>query len=309
MQIVFKHNPAPDDPKARLGARGRGRSRAAGQVLGDARPVAANPAKLEREHLAGYAKTLGLDVAAFAEALRRGRTVPSSSATSLEAGHRRRPGRWRCSSTAGAATACRRPPCSRPHQEPAGRRRRSGPAPVTAGDPRPDRIAGPRRRRRAGHHRRVLRLPVRVLLPRQPDADAAARPLPGKVRVGLQAQPDRGPHRRAAGPPRRLRRAAAGQVLGDARPHLRQPARRWSARRCSPTRRRSGSTSARFTADLDSPRVQAVLDRDLAEGAKARCRRHADVLRQRHAAGRARSRSRRSPPPIDKALAARPAAR
>ena len=70
-----------------------------------------------------------------------------------------------------------------------------------------------------------------------------------------------------------------------------------------------GLDMARFTADLDGPRLQAMLDRDLAEGRQGRRRRHA-------------RRSSSTAPPlvgaqpleafaavIDKALAAKTAAR
>ena len=116
VQIVFKHNPAPDDAKARLAHEAAVEAGRQGKFWEMHDLLFANQAKLGRDDLVGYAKTLGLDGAAFTRALDHVRTAPSSSATSLEAraigapttpAHlHQRPAR---------ATACRRRRRSRPH--------------------------------------------------------------------------------------------------------------------------------------------------------------------------------------------------
>ena len=70
VQFVFKHNPAPDDAKARLAHEAAVEAGRQGKFWEMHDLLAANPTKLEAEHLTGYAKTLGLDAAAFAAALK-----------------------------------------------------------------------------------------------------------------------------------------------------------------------------------------------------------------------------------------------
>ena len=70
VQIVFKHNPAPDDPKARMAHEAAVEAGRQGKFWEMHDLLGANPGKLEADHLAGYAKTLGLDAGAFAEALK-----------------------------------------------------------------------------------------------------------------------------------------------------------------------------------------------------------------------------------------------
>ena len=70
VQIVFKHNPAPDDARARLAHEAAVEAGRQGKFWEMHDLLAANAGKLEAADLAGYAKTLGLNGAAFAEALR-----------------------------------------------------------------------------------------------------------------------------------------------------------------------------------------------------------------------------------------------
>ena len=70
VQIVFKHNPSPDHPKARIAHEATVEAGRQGKFWEMHDLIAANPGKLEPGDLTGYAKTLGLDRAAFAEALR-----------------------------------------------------------------------------------------------------------------------------------------------------------------------------------------------------------------------------------------------
>jgi hypothetical protein len=89
-----------------------------------------------------------------------------------------------------------------------------------------------RPRGRAGHDRRVQRLPVPVLQPRQPDDEADQGDLPEGRARRVPSAAARLPRPRPPGRQGRAGRRAAGQVLGDARRAVRQPegARRQVAR-------------------------------------------------------------------------------
>ena len=76
----------------------------------------------------------------------------------------------------------------------------------------------------AGADRRVLRLPVPVLLARRADARADRGEVPGQGPHRVEQLPAAVPQQRGAGRRGRDGRARAGQVLGDARQAVRQPA-------------------------------------------------------------------------------------
>ena len=230
--------------------------------------LAANPAKLEAEQLVAYAKTLGLDVAAFAKALkaRTHRAVVERDVLEAQA--------LGATGTLTLFINGRRGNGVPPVPVLNGLIKNLlaggdgiGPAPVSADDPRPDRRADPRRRGRAGDHRRVLGLPVRLLLARQPDAGAAARALPGQGALVFKHIPIEGHtaaplahraayaahqqgkfwemHDRIFANQRAMERRGAAGPRGRARPRHREVHRR-----------------------SRGPRAQAVLDRDQAEAAK-----------------------------------------
>ena len=69
VQIVFKHNPNPDDQRGLLAHEAAVEAGRQGKFWEMHDLLAANPTKLERDQLSGYAKTLGLDTTAFAAAL------------------------------------------------------------------------------------------------------------------------------------------------------------------------------------------------------------------------------------------------
>ena len=270
VQIVFKHNPAPDDAKARLAHEAAVEAGRQGKFWEMHDLIAANPAKLEADDLAGYAKTLGLDGAAFAEALRARthRAVVERDVLEAKA--------LGATGTLALFINGRRgngvppgPVLSNLIRNLLAGGDGSGPAPVTAGTL--DLSGSPIRGAadapvtlvefsdfQCGFCFRVNPTLMQVLDRYQ-----------GKVRVRLQAQPHRGTHGGAAGAPRRpsprSSRASSGRCTTASSP----TSARWSGRRCSPTRPRSASTSPGSPPILDSPRAQAVLDRDQAEAAKA----------------------------------------
>ena len=112
-------------------------------------------------------------------------------------------------------------------------------------------VEGPARRQ--GDHRRVLRLPVPVLQRAStPTVEADREGLRQEGPRRLQAQPAALPPERAAGRRGRARGRRAGQVLGDARQALREPAE---------PRRAPTSRSTRSEIGLDVDKFKAALDR------------------------------------------------
>ncbi len=69
VQIVFKHNPAPDHVEAMLAHEAAVEAGRQGKFWEMHDLLAANPTKLQPEHLKGYASTLKLDLDAFNKAL------------------------------------------------------------------------------------------------------------------------------------------------------------------------------------------------------------------------------------------------
>ena len=127
---------------------------------------------------------------------------------------------------------------------------------------------------------------MRLLLPRQSDADAAARPLQGQGAAGLQAQPDRGAHRRAAGAPRRPSRRSSRASSGRCTTASSPTSAPWIARRCSPMRARSVSIAPSSSPTSTARAVAGRARPRPGRGRQGRRRRHPDVLHQRHPAGR-----------------------
>ncbi len=140
---------------------------------------------------------------------------------------------------------------------------------------RPHRRAVARHRRREGHRRRVLRLPLPVLPPRAADADAVAVEVPQRGEAGLQAHAAR-PVAPAGAPRGRgeLVCAAARQVLAVPRPALLRRARRQRADALRAGRSRGAGP-------VGLPAVHGV-GQGGRGGAAARGRRR-QVRRQRHA--------------------------
>ena len=158
-----------------------------------------------------------------------------------------------CSSTAGAATACRRPH-ARTDQEPGRADARPVGAPI-------------RRRRRAIHHRQFSDFQCGFCFRVNPTLLQLLDRYKGKVRVVFKHSPIEG-HDAA---PLAHRAAFAAQQQGKFwEMHDRIFANQRAMERESLLAHASalGLDVTRFTADLDSPRAQAVLDRDQAEAAK-----------------------------------------
>jgi protein-disulfide isomerase len=70
VQFVFKHNPNPDDERALIAHEAAAEAGRQGKFWEMHDLLAANPGKLDVEHLTGYAGTLKLDAAAFSAALK-----------------------------------------------------------------------------------------------------------------------------------------------------------------------------------------------------------------------------------------------
>ena len=150
-------------------------------------------------------------------------------------------------------------------------------------------------RTRQGHHRRVLRLPVPVLQPRRADA----RPGDGgrtRARCASSWRTSRCRSTTTRCPPPRRRCAAqrAGQVLGDARQAVRQPAGRSTAPTSRSTPQELGLNMGKFKAALDAEQGQGRRSRPTPPRAARSARAARRVLHQRRSSCRARSRSRRS---------------
>ena len=197
-------------------------------------------------------------------------------------------------------------------------RRRAAAAAAAEGPGRRHRGLQGRRRRRAdqgrqaaeGHHHRVLRLPVPVLQPRQRHARAADQGLRQRRQHLVPAQPAAVPQQRHAGGAGGRGGARAGEVLGDARQAVRQPAepRPPEPREVRPgDRPRHGQVQGRARQGEGQGAHQARHGRRR----QVRRARHAQLLHQRaqlprRAAGRgvqgasstrrSRRRTRRSPP-------------
>jgi protein-disulfide isomerase len=268
VQIHFKHNPAPDDAKARLAHEAAVEAGRQGKFWEMHDLLAANPGKLEADHLAGYAKTLGLDGAAFAEALRARTHRAVVERDLLEA---------KALGAAGPLTLFingRRgngvppgPVLSNLIRNLIAGGDGSGPAPVTAGTL--DLSGAP--------IRGDANAPVTIVEFSDFQCGFCFRVNPtlmqlldrykGKVRVIFKHSPIEG-HTAA---PLAHRAAFAAQQQGKFwemhdRIFANQRAMEREALLAHATA--LGLDIARFTADLDSPRAQAVLDRDQAEAAK-----------------------------------------
>jgi len=268
VQIVFKHNPAPDDPKARLAHEAAVEAGRQGKFWEMHDLIAANPAKLESTDLAGYAKTLGLDGAAFTEALRarthravverdvlEAKAIGAAGTLALFINGRRGNG------------VPPGPVLSNLIRNLLAGGDGSGPAPVTAGTL--DLSGSP--------IRGAADAPVTLVEFSDFQCGFCFRVNPtlmqlldrykGKVRVVFKHSPIEG-HTAA---PLAHRAAFAAQQQGKFwEMHDRIFANQRAMEREALVAHASalGLDLARFTADLDSPRAQAVLDRDQAEAAK-----------------------------------------
>jgi protein-disulfide isomerase len=268
VQIRFKHNPAPDDARARLAHEAVVEAGRQGKFWEMHDLLAANPGKLDAEHLAGYAKTLGLDSAAFAEALRARTHRAVVERDILEA---------KALGAAGTLTLFingRRgngvppgPVLSNLVKNLVAGGDGSGPAPVTAGSLD---LSGVPIRGDANAPVTIVEFSdfqcgfcYRV----NPTLAQLLDRYQGKVRLLFKHSPIEG-HTAA---PLAHRAAYAAQQQGKFwEMHDRIFANQRAMDREALLAHASalGLDLARFTADLDSPRAQAVLDRDQAEAAK-----------------------------------------
>lgn len=268
VQIVFKHNPDPADTKARLAHEATVEAGRQGKFWEMHDLIEANPAKLDAKDLAGYAKTLGLDASAFAEALRahthravverdilEAKALGATGTLTLFINGRR---------GSGVPPA---PVLSNLIRNLLAGGDGSGPAPVTAGTL--DLSGAP--------IRGAADAPVTIVEFSDFQCGFCFRVNPtllqlldryqGKVRVVFKHSPIEG-HTAA---PLAHRAAFAAQQQGKFwEMHDRIFANQREMERDALLAHASalGLDLARFTADLDSPRAQAVLDRDQAEAAK-----------------------------------------
>ncbi len=120
---------------------------------------------------------------------------------------------------------------------------------------------------RQDHDRRVQRLPVSVLQSRESDAAATPPDLPRQGAPRVQAHAAGHARRRTGRARRRRSRPSPGQVLGDARQDVRQPART-EAREVPRIRRELGLDLAQFEKDVASPDVEKRIDTDSKEASK-----------------------------------------
>ncbi len=268
VQIVFKHNPDPADTKARLAHEATVEAGRQGKFWEMHDLIEANPAKLDAKDLAGYAKTLGLDAGAFAEALRAHTHRAVVERDILEA---------KALGATGTLTLFingRRgngvppgPVLSNLVRNLLAGGDGSGPAPVTAGTL--DLSGAP--------IRGAADAPVTIVEFSDFQCGFCFRVNPtllqlleryqGKVRVVFKHSPIEG-HTAA---PLAHRAAFAAQQQGKFwEMHDRIFANQREMEREALLAHASalGLDLARFTADLDSPRAKAVLDRDQAEAAK-----------------------------------------
>jgi protein-disulfide isomerase len=268
VQIVFKHNPAPDDAKARIAHEAAVEAGRQGKFWEMFDLLAANPGKLEAKDLAGYAKALGLDAHAFTEALRARTHRGVVERDILEA---------KALGATGTLTLFingRRgngvppgPALSNLIRNLVAGGDGSGPAPVTAGTL--DLSGAP--------IRGDANAPVTIVEFSDFQCGFCFRVNPtllqlldrykGKVRVVFKNSPIEG-HDAA---PLAHRAAFAAQQQGKFwEMHDRIFANQRAMERESLLAHASalGLDLARFTADLDSPKAQAVIDRDQAEAAK-----------------------------------------
>jgi protein-disulfide isomerase len=268
VQIVFKHNPAPDDVKARMAHEAAVEAGRQGKFWEMHDLLAANPTRLEAAHLAGHARTLGLDAAAFAEALKAGTHRAVVERDVLEA---------KALGATGTLTLFingRRgngvppvPVITNLIKNLLAGGDGSGPAPVTAGSL--DLSGVP--------IRGAADAPVTIVEFSDFQCGFCYRVNPtlaqlldrynGKVRLLFKHSPIEG-HTAA---PLAHRAAYAAQQQGKFwEMHDRIFANQRAMDREALLAHASalGLDRARFTADLDSPRAQAVLDRDQAEAAK-----------------------------------------
>ena len=268
VQIVFKHNPAPGDARAELAHEAAVEAGRQGKFWEMADLLGANPAKLDTKDLEGYAKTLKLDGAAFAAALKARTHRAVVERDILEA---------KALGATGTLTLFingRRGNGVPPGPALANLIRNlvaggdgSGPAPVTAGTL--DLSGSP--------IRGAVDAPVTLVEFSDFQCGFCFRVNPtllqlldrykGKVRVVFKHSPIEG-HDAA---PLAHRAAFAAQQQGKFwemhdRIFANQRAMEREALLAHATA--LGLDLAKFTADLDSPRAQAVLDRDQAEAAK-----------------------------------------
>jgi len=268
VQIVFKHNPDPGDAKARVAHEAAVEAGRQGKFWEMYDLLAANPGKLDANDLAGYAKTLGLDARAFADAQKARTHRGVVERDILEA---------KALGATGTLTLFingRRgngvppgPVLSNLIRNLLAGGDGSGPAPVTAGtlDLSESPIRG------------AADAPVTLVEFSDFQCGFCFRVNPtllqlldrykGKVRVVFKHSPIEG-HTAA---PLAHRAAFAAQQQGKFwEMHDRIFANQRAMEREALLAHASalGLDLARFTADLDSPRAQAVLDRDQAEAAK-----------------------------------------
>ena len=295
VQVVFKHNPLPIHPQAPLAHEAAVEAGRQGKFWEMHDLLFANQGQLQPEHLTGYARTLGLDVAAFTAAI-EARTHRAA----VERGHGR------------GAGAGRHRDAQRLRERPArdgGAGRRpfvnlmksllaggdgSEPAPVPTSTF--DLTGAPAKGPADAPVTIVEFSDFQCSFCFRANATVAQvlERVRGQGAAGVQALSARLPSRRPARAPRGDGRAAAGQVLGDARLHLREPEGDEAG---GPPRAREGARPRRAAVHggFDSDRFKTVLDRDLAEGGKVGVERTAPPLSS--SAGppwSARVRSRRS---------------
>ena len=267
----------------------------------------ANQQNLKRPDLEKYAQELGLDMGKFKAALDSGagkariagrhgagqagrrarhaellhqRPQPRRRAAvrGVQGGHRRR-ARKRADKLIAEGDAAR-PGLRRVHEG------REGARPAAAAPAAAAAAEGPGRRRRGlqgrrrrrpdqgrqaaqGHHRRVLRLPVPVLQPRERRRSSSSSRTTART-CGSRSGTTRCPFHHNAMPAADGRRggARAGQVLGDARQAVRQPAARSTARASRSTPRRSASTWASSRPRIDKEKGKERIKRDMDDAAK-----------------------------------------
>ena len=147
--------------------------------------------------------------------------------------------------------------------------------------PTVSRRSGARQRRRADHHRRVLRLPVPVLRARQSDAGEGPRDLRRSRQDRVQglpaAEPSAGAEGRRSGALRRRAEASTGRCTT----RCSRTSARSKCRRSSRPRARIGLDGAAFDQCLDSGKYAATVARRQRARRKDGRELDADALRQR----------------------------